>query len=53
MIGIIAQPESLGLAIARASVVYIAAGVLLLAGIVFFVNRDAGRLAADSVDNAT
>jgi MFS family permease len=44
VIGLIAQRESLGLAIALASFVYIAAGLLLLAGIVFFVNRDAAAL---------
>src|SRR5688500_752318 len=46
IIGIIAQRESLGLAIALASIVYVAAGLLLLTGIVFFVKRDAERLAA-------
>ena len=40
VIGIIAQRESLGLAIALASVVYLAAGALLLVGILFFVTRD-------------
>jgi MFS family permease len=44
VIGLIAQRESLGVAIALASIVYIAAGLLLLAGIVFFVNRDAAAL---------
>ena len=39
VIGIIAQRESLGLAIALASTVYVAAGLLLLTGIVFFVKR--------------
>jgi Sugar phosphate permease len=38
VIGLIAQHESLGFAIALASVVYVAAGVLLILGIVFFVN---------------
>jgi MFS family permease len=46
VIGIIAQRESLGLAIALASLVYVAAGILLLAGIFFFVKRDAARLQA-------
>jgi len=41
VIGIIAQRESLGLAIALASLVYLAAGILLLAGIFLFVKRDA------------
>jgi MFS family permease len=44
VIGIIAQRESLGLAIALASIVYVAAGLLLLTGILFFVKRDAGRM---------
>lgn len=43
MIGIIAQRESLGLAVALASTVYLAAGALLLVGILFFVKRDVGR----------
>jgi MFS family permease len=46
VIGIIAQYQSLGIAIALASTVYVAAGLLLLVGIVFFVNRDAERLVA-------
>ncbi len=44
VIGIIAQRESLGLAIALASIVYIAAGAALLTGILFFVNKDAARM---------
>ena len=40
VIGVIAQRESLGLAIALASTVYLAAAVLLLTGILFFVRRD-------------
>jgi MFS family permease len=47
VIGIIAQRESLGLAIALASSVYVAAGLLLLIGIVFFVKRDAARMLGD------
>jgi MFS family permease len=47
VIGIIAQRESLGLAIALASTVYIAAGLLLLTGIVFFVKRDAAKMQAE------
>ena len=47
VIGIIAQRESLGLAIALASTVYIAAGLLLLIGIIFFVRRDAARMVAE------
>jgi MFS family permease len=46
VIGIIAQRESLGLAIALASLVYLAAGILLLAGIFLFVKKDAARLQA-------
>jgi MFS family permease len=49
VIGIIAQRESLGLAIALASTVYVAAGALLLIGIVFFVKRDAARMQAELV----
>ena len=41
VIGLIAQRESLGLAIALASTVYLAAGVFLLVGI-FLIQRDAG-----------
>jgi MFS family permease len=43
VIGLIAQRQSLGLAIALASTVYLAAGLLLLTGMVFFVKRDAAR----------
>lgn len=44
VIGLIAEGHGLGTAIALASTVYIAAGALLLVGIVFFVSRDAGRM---------
>ncbi len=44
VIGIIAQRRSLGLAIALASTVYIAAGLVLLAGILLFVKRDAAAM---------
>ena len=44
VIGIIAQRESLSLAIALASTVYIAAAALLLVGILFFVKRDAAKM---------
>jgi MFS family permease len=44
VIGVIAADRGLGPAIALASVVYVAAGALLLVGIVFFVTRDAARL---------
>jgi MFS family permease len=47
IIGIIAQRESLGLAIALASTVYVAAGVLLLTGILFFVKHDSARMQAE------
>ena len=40
LIGIVAGRQSLGVAIALASVVYLAAAVLLLAAILFFVKRD-------------
>jgi MFS family permease len=46
VIGIIAQRESLDLAIALASLVYLAAGILLLAGIFLFVKRDAAGVQA-------
>jgi len=49
VIGIIAQRESLGLAIALASTVYVAAGSLLLIAILFFVTRDAARMQAELV----
>ena len=44
IIGIIAQRESLGLVIALASTVYVAAGALLLLAILFFVSRDAATM---------
>ncbi len=44
VIGIIAQRESLGLAIALASTVYVAAGLLLLTGILFFVKQDVAKM---------
>src|SRR3954469_6201963 len=47
VIGLIAQKQSLGLAIALASTVYIGAGVLLMIGMVFFVRADAARMQAD------
>jgi len=47
VIGIIAERESLGLAIALASTVYLAAGLLLLTGMIFFVSRDAARMQAE------
>jgi MFS family permease len=50
VIGIIAERESLGLAIALASTVYLAAALLLLTGMVFFVKRDAARMQAELAD---
>jgi MFS family permease len=47
VIGFIAQRESLGLAIALASTVYVVAGLLLLTGILFFVRSDAARMQAE------
>ncbi len=44
VIGIIAQYESLSLAIALASLVYLAGGALLLIGIFLFVRKDADRM---------
>jgi MFS family permease len=44
VIGIIAGKSGLGTAIALASLVYVAAGLLLLVGIVFFVTRDSQRM---------
>jgi MFS family permease len=44
VIGIIAERESLSLAIALASTVYVAAAVLLLMGILFFVKRDVAKM---------
>jgi MFS family permease len=44
VIGLLAEDRGLGTAIALASTVYLAAGTLLLVGIVFFVSRDAARL---------
>jgi MFS family permease len=44
VIGLIAQRESLGFAIALASTVYLAAGVLLMIAILFLVERDAAKL---------
>ena len=46
VIGIIARDGSLGQAIALASLVYIAAGALLIAAIVLFVRRDVKRMHA-------
>jgi MFS family permease len=47
VIGIIAERSGLGTAIALASLVYVAAGLLLLVGILFFVTRDSQRMQAE------
>ncbi len=44
IIGLVAQRESLGLAIALASTVYVLAGLLMLTAAVFFTKRDAERV---------
>jgi sugar phosphate permease len=44
LIGYIAERRSLGLAISSAAVVYVAAGALLLVGILAFVKRDVARM---------
>jgi MFS family permease len=44
VIGIVAERYSLGVAIALASTVYVAAGLLLLTAILLFVTRDAARV---------
>ena len=44
VIGILAEDRGLGIAIALASIVYVTAGLLLLTGILFFVERDAARM---------
>jgi MFS family permease len=46
VIAYIAEGRGLGVAIALASIVYVAAGVFLLTGILFFVKRDAARMQA-------
>jgi len=43
MIGIIAEKSSLSLAISLAALVYVAAGILLIVGILAFVKRDVAR----------
>jgi len=45
VIGLIAERQSLGVAIALASTMYVAAAALLLTAILFFVTRDASRIA--------
>jgi MFS family permease len=48
VIGIVSQHGGLGVAIALASIVYLAAGLLLITGIIFFVGRDAARMQSRS-----
>jgi MFS family permease len=48
VIGFLAEDRGLGTAIALASVVYVAAGALLLVAILFFVRRDSEALMAPS-----
>jgi MFS family permease len=47
VVGLIAQRSSLGFAIAAASAVYCAAGLLLILCMIFFVERDSRALRAD------
>jgi fucose permease len=47
VIGMIAQRYTLGAAIAMASLVYVAAGILLLTGILFFVKNDSAALESE------
>jgi MFS family permease len=44
VIGILAERTSLGTALALTSCVYVAAGALLIVGMIFFVNRDVARM---------
>ena len=44
VIGILAERTSLGTALALTSFVYVAAGALLIVGMMFFVNRDVARM---------
>ena len=44
VIGILAERTSLGAALALTSVVYVAAGTLLIIGMIFFVQRDVARM---------
>ena len=45
VVGLVARDRGLGTAIALASTVYLAAAILLLIGILFFVSHDAARIA--------
>jgi MFS family permease len=44
VIGLLAERTSLGAALALTSFVYLAAGALLVVGMIFFVNRDVARM---------
>jgi hypothetical protein len=44
VIGIVAQSVNLTFAIAATSAIYVAAGLLLTIGLLFFVDRDAARV---------
>jgi MFS family permease len=44
VIGILAERTSLGAALALTSFVYVAAGALLVVGMIFFVHRDVARM---------
>ena len=44
VIGVIAERSSLGTALALTSLVYVAAGALLIVGMIFFVTRDVARM---------
>ena len=46
VVGYIAWKANLGLAIATAALAYVAGGIFLLTGIVFFVRRDVARMNA-------
>jgi MFS family permease len=49
VVGWLGERYGLGFAISTAAAVYVAAGILLIVGIVFFARRDAARLAAGVV----
>jgi MFS family permease len=49
VVGWLGERYGLGFAISTAAAVYVAAGILLIVGIIFFARRDAARLAAGVV----
>jgi len=53
VIGVIAERASLSVAIASASAVYVAAGLLMIFGVLAFAKRDAARMEAALQANAT